>query len=118
MEDTIFDRMIELDLIEEPIFSFYLDKKGAGTDSHVMFGGYDKSKIKGEINWHPVKEKLFWDIQVEQILVEEEDTGFCTRAEPCKMILDSGTSLITGPSAEVEALLKKLSEKQVLREGT
>ncbi len=38
--------MIELNLLDEPIFSFYLDQKGEGKDSHIIFGGYDESMIE------------------------------------------------------------------------
>jgi hypothetical protein len=56
-ENTIFDEMVALNLLENPIFSFYLDQKGEGLESHIIFGGYEENLIAEgtSINWVPVK---------------------------------------------------------------
>jgi hypothetical protein len=30
-----------------------------------------------------------------------EDTGICDKEKPCNLILDSGTSILTGPTKEL-----------------
>lgn len=71
--------MIEQNLIEEPIFSFYMDRTSKSVDSKLIFGSVDRSLIDGEINYHKVTETMFWSIACEKILVGEEDTEICTK---------------------------------------
>ena len=44
-------------------------------------------------------------IQAEKILLDGQDTGLCN---PCNVIADTGTSLITGPNDELMSLLNKI----------
>jgi len=32
-----------------------MDRTPKSSESHLIFGGYDSSKIDGDINWHDVK---------------------------------------------------------------
>jgi len=42
-------------------------------------------------------------------LIGSEDTEICTPEYPCKLVIDSGTSLITGPTSDLEILFEYLS---------
>ena len=55
--------MIELDILEEPIFAFYMDRTPGSKYSKILFGGIDDTLYDGEINWHDVSEWLFWSIE-------------------------------------------------------
>mmetsp|Transcript_13067 Transcript_13067/g.9469 ORF Transcript_13067/g.9469 Transcript_13067/m.9469 type:complete len:80 (+) Transcript_13067:588-827(+) len=57
----IFDMMIEQDVLEANIFSFYMAMNQKDS-SELLFGGYDPDKFTGEINWHDVVDKLFWSL--------------------------------------------------------
>ena len=34
--------------------------------------------------------------------------GICSKEQPCKAVMDTGTSLITGPTKELKELLRKI----------
>ena len=48
-------------------------------------------------------------------MVGDEDTNICNAQNPCKLVLDSGTSLFTGPSDDLPILLEKLDNGQGCR---
>jgi len=45
---------------------------------------------------------LYWSINAEKIYLGDLDTGVCSDDEPCKLVLDTGTSLMTGPSKSLK----------------
>ncbi len=66
-------------------------------ESELLFGKYDHSKFVGNINWHPVINKLFWSIKLDDIKYNGIPLNLC-KDRLCMMTPDSGTSLITTPS--------------------
>jgi hypothetical protein len=52
------------------------------------------------MKYYPVVDKYYWTIKASAILVGGEDIGIC--AGGCKWVVDTGTSLMTGPWDEVK----------------
>ncbi|KAF4792386.1 Cathepsin E-A [Turdus rufiventris] len=98
----VFDSIMNQNLVEEPIFSFYL-KRGDDTENggELILGGIDHSLYKGSIHWVPVTEKSYWQIHMNNIKIQGR-VAFCSHG--CEAIVDSGTSLITGPSSQIRRL--------------
>ncbi|GAB0176327.1 cathepsin E-A-like [Grus japonensis] len=61
----VFDSIMNQQLVEEPVFSFYL-KRGDDTENggELILGGIDHSLYKGSIHWVPVTEKSYWQIHL------------------------------------------------------
>uniref|UniRef100_A0A8C3QPK7 Peptidase A1 domain-containing protein n=1 Tax=Cyanoderma ruficeps TaxID=181631 RepID=A0A8C3QPK7_9PASS len=61
----VFDSIMNQNLVEEPVFSFYL-KRGDNTENggELILGGIDHSLYKGSIHWVPVTEKSYWQIHI------------------------------------------------------
>jgi saccharopepsin len=74
-----FYHMVNRDLIEEPVFSFYLSDVNNGGDEEnggeLVFGGVDKSHYTGDIHWSPVTRKGYWQIELEDIKFGGEAIG-------------------------------------------
>lgn len=69
----------------------------------------------GELNYHDIAEESYWMLNCEKILVGNEDTNLCSDSKPCRLVLDSGTSLFTGPSDDLPVLLNKLDNGEGCR---
>jgi hypothetical protein len=78
------------------MFSFYLSRKAGGDQSKLILGGIDKSVFDGKMNWHNIVDKYYWTVKADNILVGGKDIGLCK--DGCKVVADTGTSLLTGPS--------------------
>ncbi|KAM7177897.1 cathepsin E-like [Macrochelys suwanniensis] len=98
----VFDSIINQRLVEKPMFSFHLNR---GDDlengGELILGGIDHSLYKGSINWVPVTEKSYWQIHVNNVKIQGR-VALCFHG--CEAIVDSGTSLITGPSLQIRQL--------------
>ncbi|XP_030070118.1 cathepsin E-A [Microcaecilia unicolor] len=97
----VFDNILSQNLVEEPLFSFHLKRENSDDGGELLFGGIDHSLYKGSIHWVPVTEKGYWQIKMDSVTVRGRNL-FC--ANGCQAIVDSGTSLITGPAAQIRKL--------------
>mmetsp|Transcript_26262 Transcript_26262/g.73328 ORF Transcript_26262/g.73328 Transcript_26262/m.73328 type:complete len:419 (+) Transcript_26262:143-1399(+) len=93
---TVFENAIAQNKVDQPIFSFYLGDNGPG---ELTFGGYDPNKFEGDdLNYVHLDAATYW-----QITLDKVDVGSFHKEsdEPITAIVDSGTSLMTGPKADV-----------------
>nr|XP_060460475.1 pepsin F-like [Panthera onca] len=90
----VFDNLWKQGLISQELFAFYLSKKNE-EGSVVMFGGVDHSYYSGDLNWVPVSKRLYWQLSMDSISMNGEVIA-CDGG--CQAIIDTGTSLLIGPS--------------------
>ena len=97
---TVFENAIAQGKVDQPVFSFYL---GDNKDGELTFGGYDETKFEGdELTYVKLDAATYWQIALDGI-----DAGDFHRDGTTKKItaiVDSGTSLITGPKSEIQQL--------------
>ncbi|KAK1152170.1 hypothetical protein AOXY_G31399 [Acipenser oxyrinchus oxyrinchus] len=111
----VFDNMMAQNLVEKPIFSVYLNRNpDYSSGGELIFGGFDPSHFSGELHWVPVTKQGYWQILVDNIKVNGE-VMFCSGG--CQAIVDTGTSMLTGPTADITALQQALGASP-LDEGT
>ncbi|NP_001037351.1 cathepsin D precursor [Bombyx mori] len=96
----VFDNMVAQGLVQ-PVFSFYLNRDpGATTGGELLLGGSDPAHYRGDLVRVPLLRDTYWEFHMDSVNVNA--SRFC--AQGCSAIADTGTSLIAGPSKEVEAL--------------
>ncbi|KAL5149260.1 Aspartic proteinase A1 [Glycine soja] len=93
----VWYNMIEQGLVTQKIFSLWLNQDPvAKLGGEIVFGGIDWRHFKGEHTYVPLTQKDYWQIEVGDILIANNPTGLCEGG--CAAIIDSGTSLIAGPT--------------------
>nr|AAI53793.1 Cathepsin E2 [Xenopus laevis] len=98
----VFDNMIAQNLVELPMFSVYMSRDpNSPVGGELVFGGFDASRFSGQLNWVPVTNQGYWQIQLDNIQINGE-VVFCSGG--CQAIVDTGTSMITGPSSDIVQL--------------
>mmetsp|Transcript_21513 Transcript_21513/g.31502 ORF Transcript_21513/g.31502 Transcript_21513/m.31502 type:complete len:406 (-) Transcript_21513:180-1397(-) len=102
--ETVFDNAIAQGVVDQPIFSFYL---GNNADGELTLGGYDETKFTGDLTTFDLKRTAWWEVELDGAKLGEEEIVGTTTA-----IIDSGTSLITGPPKEVAKLAKSVGAKK------
>jgi len=105
-----FNALVEQKIVDEPVFSFYLTRE-IGTDGELFIGGVNKDRFKGEIQYFPVTRQAYWQIEMDAINIEDKlssniKVGVCKGG--CAAIVDSGTSLIAGPKADIAEINKAI----------
>ncbi|XP_073726079.1 nothepsin [Misgurnus anguillicaudatus] len=101
MGSPVFDSMIAQNSVDEPVFSFYLKNNGSGFGGELLFGGVDETLFVPPINWVSVTQKGYWQIKMDGVKVQGA-LSFCYRSSHgCQAVVDTGTSLIGGPSKDI-----------------
>lgn len=97
-------------------FAFYLASEGKNT-SVLTLGGVNSLYYSGEFTYTPVQSFLFskgyWLISVTDFKIDGQSTNSCTGSifsKGCQMVVDTGTSILTGPTAEVKKITDKLGD--------
>lgn len=96
----IWSAMVEQNLVNENVFSFWLNRNADDTNGgEIVFGGVDPKHYKGDHTYVPVSRKGYWQFDMGDFLIGGKSTGFC--AGGCAAIVDSGSSLLAGPTSIV-----------------
>ncbi|KAI9499273.1 endopeptidase [Zychaea mexicana] len=111
-----FYHMVERDLIDEPVFSFYLGKdpengqeeEEEGQGGELVLGGVDPTHLVGDIHWSPVRRQGYWEIDLEDIKFNGEyaELGSVGAA------IDTGSSLIVTPTTVAELINRDLGAEK------
>jgi len=102
-----FDAMFMQHRFPNPVFGFYLTHDAGQAGSSLTIGGVQKSKYKGPMHWHSlfVKDKVpeYWTLKLTDVIVNGKSLGVCSNG--CPIAIDTGTSLITGPSHMINKMI-------------
>mmetsp|Transcript_76615 Transcript_76615/g.232229 ORF Transcript_76615/g.232229 Transcript_76615/m.232229 type:complete len:510 (+) Transcript_76615:72-1601(+) len=95
--------------LHRPVFAVYLGRQIAD-EAEITFGDYYESRMASALTWVNVSQEGFWQFQFADILVDGRPTGLCKKygKRQCQAVLDTGSSLMMGPEADVGQLISLL----------
>jgi len=107
----VFENMVKQGLVQQPIFSFYLDRDVDGkVGGEIIFGGSDPNYYQGDFTYTNITKAAYWQFRLHGIQIERGDNKIIGHVceSGCEAIADTGTSLIAGPGDQVDHLNKAL----------
>ena len=107
---TVFENMVTQKVVPAGEFSFYLGKED-GAKGELLMGGTDPNYYTGAITYVPLKEATYWEIQLAGF--QFGSTQFVP-SEGQSAIVDSGTSILTGPSDVVKQIADSIGAKELV----
>jgi C1A family cysteine protease len=103
---TPFHSLVDSGNLAAPLFAFYLGNNAPGA---LMIGGVDSSHYTGDFSYVSLKSEDYWRIELDDFKVNGASVTTTKTA-----IVDSGTSLLAGPKADVAALATKIGATSIL----
>ncbi|XP_060786814.1 pepsin A-like isoform X1 [Neoarius graeffei] len=96
----VFDNMMSQGLVSQDLFSVYLSSNEQ-EGSMLFLGEIDSSYYTGSINWIPLSSESYYQITMDSVTINGQVVG-CNGG--CQAIVDTGTSLIVGPTSDISNL--------------
>lgn len=101
----VWYNLVEQGQVSTQQFAFWMSKQlNSSYGGELTLGGYNNARFTGDITWVPLSRQTYWEIIMDKMTVGS--TSVCSGN--CKAIVDSGTSLITGPTESIKTLNKQL----------
>lgn len=114
------DQLVAQGKIEKNMFAFYLTSDGKA-GSTITLGGTNPAFHEGEFSYIKVAKAAtllpYWMISGTSIQVGGVDAISCSWLLGCDMVVDTGTSLIAGPTKSVATIVDKIGV-EVASDGT
>uniref|UniRef100_A0A3B5LL77 Cathepsin D n=1 Tax=Xiphophorus couchianus TaxID=32473 RepID=A0A3B5LL77_9TELE len=102
----VFDNIMNQKKVEQNIFSFYLNRNpDTEPGGELLLGGIDPKYYSGDFHYVNISRQAYWQVHMDGMTIGSQ-LSLCKGG--CEAIVDTGTSLITGPAAEVKALQKAI----------
>merc|ERR1719424_1559627 len=124
----VLDALASSTLLRHAMFSFYFSHAADGhpeeARSRFMLGGVEPAYAASAFNFHAVRHSSYWELQLDDVLPDGRSLGLCRprnatleqqAQQPagvsfgCRAAIDTGTSMITGPSHAAETLADRLN---------
>ena len=119
-----FDSLMQQKLLPRNQVAFHLSALGDPRGSSIFFGGFDYTRLAGPVAWVPRQaSSVYWEVPMADIhmagtplhLCDQEEAPAITAKHGCRVAVDTGTSLFTGPSRAIALLSRRL--RQIIRDG-
>lgn len=108
---TPIENLIANGVIATPQFAFYLGDAD-GANGELVIGGYDEAHFNGTLQWIPLSSETYWKIDIDDVKLGGKSY---IPSGKHSAIIDSGTSLLTGPKSDVDKIAHKLGAKKFIR---
>lgn len=107
---TLMEVLYEAGSLDANVFSFWLNRDSKSSNGgQLILGGTDSKYYTGSISYFNVSKNAYWQVDMDSVTLTNKDGSknvFCPNG--CSVVSDTGTSLSSGPSDEVENLNKIL----------
>lgn len=112
--ELVFDKLWKQKQVEGNSFSFYLTKVAGMNGSAMVLGGVNPDYAAGAFKYYTLRSQTYWLLDMADLVFN--GTSYKPSSGNFLGIIDTGTSVIAGPTKLVDEMLKAFGpgkEKQV-----
>mmetsp|Transcript_37304 Transcript_37304/g.89716 ORF Transcript_37304/g.89716 Transcript_37304/m.89716 type:complete len:421 (-) Transcript_37304:280-1542(-) len=105
---NIFNCMVRDGVLKQNLFSVFFGAE-ENEESEITFGEIKKDRMASALTYADVDVEGYWQVKMDDIAIANQRQSMC--GDSCKVAVDTGTSLLAGPSTIISALITKLNVK-------
>jgi len=99
----VFQNMISQGIVDNAVFYTWLNRDtSAAVGGEIAWGAPNPDHVGGDFTYVPVTREGYWQVHIDGM--DLSNTGASVCAGGCEGIVDTGTSLFAGPTAEVKRI--------------
>eukprot|EP00747_Dinoflagellata_sp_TGD_P211150 gnl/TRDRNA2_/TRDRNA2_84354_c0_seq2.p2 gnl/TRDRNA2_/TRDRNA2_84354_c0~~gnl/TRDRNA2_/TRDRNA2_84354_c0_seq2.p2 ORF type:complete len:420 (+),score=100.22 gnl/TRDRNA2_/TRDRNA2_84354_c0_seq2:111-1370(+) len=104
---NILDCMIRDKVLKNNLFAVFFGATDE-EESEITFGEYRTKRMASEMFWLNVTNPGYWQVEMTDITIQNKRQNLCGDVV-CQVAVDTGTSLMAGPTDIIDDLTKKLN---------
>jgi len=104
---NIMDDMVSEKVLKSNIFSVFFGAKDP-EESEISFGEYKHQRMASELVFAPVTTPGYWQVAMEDVTINNKKQKLCMSQGGCQVAVDTGTSLLAGPTDIINTLIDRL----------
>lgn len=103
---NVLDSFIRAKALEKNCFAIFF---GANDheESEITLGNWRRERMASELFWVPVSTPGYWQVEMADIAIGNKAQHLCKGG--CQVAVDSGTSLMAGPTETINKLIETLN---------
>merc|ERR1719420_290202 len=105
---SVMDCMVHDKVLKSNIFSVFFGADD-NEDSEITFGEFREERIASSLFYAPVSTPGYWQVKMEDVTIDNQKQKLCSGKDGCQVAVDTGTSLLAGPTEIVNSLIDRLS---------
>lgn len=107
----VFNNLVEQGVVDKAVFAFYLSNERFPPlpplyKGELILGATDPNHYTGELNYVPISQQGYWEIKGDSMTMNGKSI-----TDTKNFVLDTGTSILAGPKADVKALAEAVGAK-------
>ncbi|GFO39760.1 cathepsin d [Plakobranchus ocellatus] len=113
-QPSVFENMVEQNVVGAPVFAFYLDNPrtpSSDRGSMLTLGGTNPELYTRDFTYVNVTKPGYWQFQLDNVKVRTHARGVCRGVR--QALVDSGTTLTVGPIRETDDLNLRLGARRI-----
>jgi hypothetical protein len=104
---NVFDDMVNAKVLKSNIFAVFFGAVDS-EDSEISFGEYKHERMASDIFYAPVSTPGYWQVKMEDVTIGNKRQNLCAGSGGCQVAVDTGTSLLAGPTDIINTLIDRL----------
>merc|ERR1719217_1072798 len=105
---SLMDCMVRDKVLKSNLFSVFFGASD-NEDSEITFGEFKANRIASKLFFAPVSTPGYWQVKMEDVTINNQKQNLCSGKEGCQVAVDTGTSLLAGPTDIINTLIDRLS---------